>query len=89
MSYGLPVRFERLGLGLASQIADTDLPPGAALVEENISLDELGAIRKRNGFTRFIPEIFGGNVSAIIPVENCFGQRQYMVASSDLRIAKS
>lgn len=88
MSYGREIRIENLGVGLVQDIADTDLPPGAALVEDNMSLGELGAIEKRSGFTRRIPERFTDTVKAVVPIEDAFGRRFYIVAAADLRIAK-
>ena len=88
MSYGQEFRIDNLGRGLASNISEADMPPGGALVEENIELTELGAIRKRNGIVRFIPQEFLGDVTAVIPVSDCLGSRWYIVGSDELRVAK-
>ena len=89
MTYGREIILDNLSGGLAEHIGEADLPPQNALTEVNLSLDLLGALRKRSGISRFISQEFGSQVKAIIPIEDCFGVRDYIIASNtELRVAK-
>lgn len=89
MSYGREIVLDNLSGGLADHIGEADLPAQNALTEKNFSLDLIGAIRKRLGISRFIPQAFGTEVKAIIPISDCFGVRDYIIGSdTELRVAK-
>ena len=80
MPFGQETPIIDLSRGWNMFLDEISLPPGMALVAENLSFDELGAMKKRDGYTRLIQKQFASSVKGIVPVSNCFGVQGLLVA---------
>ncbi len=87
MPFGQETRVPDLGRGLDLFNDQATIPPNAALVAQNVTFDEVGAMKKRLGYTRGLQKQFTGFIGGIIPVQNCFGIQAFLIGHDGINLA--